>query len=438
VLFGATIILPVTSAPVARADTVAGYNLTALSAGVRYQLNSPGLLPVGDPAEGNVMELDVPIARTSIGQGPVINAMASPAYPGDTAAHVGTALTTFGVPIPIPNYPILAESNYPPTPDKPGHTSFSQNGVGSGSSDAGPDGAKVLANTVSQTIGGVVQVDSSSASNELSITGDKVKSTATAVAGNIIVSNLVQIGSVIGVAEATSDGAKGTPKASLQIGSVTVAGQAAYIDGDGVHVATTPLLAPGLTAGIQQMVNKALSTDGVVIRAVAPTTKPNGAAAGADSGALVITIERVVPALGIPGVPAINIPGVPAVALGTPDLPTHIEIAFGTAKVGVNATAVPTYGVDLPAIAPIDISGDSTFAAGDLSGITGPGASLEGALTAPAQSGDAQLGFRPTAGQTTGKGIPIGWVIVGIFATFALSGPLLGYARWQLLEGRHR
>ncbi len=34
--------------------------------------------------------------------------------------------------------------------------------------------------------------------------------------------------------------------------------------------------------------------------------------------------------------------------------------------------------------------------------------------------------------------MPVGWVIVGIFGAFVVSGPLLGYARWQLLEGRHR
>ena len=95
---------------------IAGSTLTALAVGVRYQLSSPGFLPVGDPAEGIIMELDAPFARTNISQGPLINAIASPAYPGDTVAHLGTALGTFGVPIPIPNEPVLAEANYPPTP----------------------------------------------------------------------------------------------------------------------------------------------------------------------------------------------------------------------------------------------------------------------------------------------------------------------------------
>src|SRR3954452_11139181 len=82
--------VPLAWAPGASGADVAGYNLSALAAGVRYQLNSPGFLPLGDPAEGTIMELDVPLARTGISQGPVINALASPAYPGDTVAHLGT------------------------------------------------------------------------------------------------------------------------------------------------------------------------------------------------------------------------------------------------------------------------------------------------------------------------------------------------------------
>src|SRR5581483_3468171 len=57
---------------------VAGYDLTAQATGARYDLASPGLLPVGDPHEGTVMELDVPLARGTVSEGPVIDSLGSP------------------------------------------------------------------------------------------------------------------------------------------------------------------------------------------------------------------------------------------------------------------------------------------------------------------------------------------------------------------------
>ncbi len=131
--------------PGASGAGVAGYGLSALAAGVRYQLNSPGFLPVGDPAEGTILELDIPIARTGISQGPLINAVASPAYPGDTVAHLGTAVGTFAPDAPpIANYPVLAEANYPPTPLHGSTASFGQGGVGDGTATTSAEGATVI------------------------------------------------------------------------------------------------------------------------------------------------------------------------------------------------------------------------------------------------------------------------------------------------------
>ena len=55
-------------APAAHSDEIAGYGISALAVGVKYQLNSPGFLPVGDPAQGEVADFDVPIARTGVSQ----------------------------------------------------------------------------------------------------------------------------------------------------------------------------------------------------------------------------------------------------------------------------------------------------------------------------------------------------------------------------------
>ena len=431
----------VASAPAANSQEqeIAGYGLSALSVGVRYQYNSPGFLPTGDPAEGNVMELDVPIARTNISQGPVINAIASPLYPGDTAAHLGTAIATFDPRAPsIPNYPIVAEANYPPTPGHGASASFGGGGIGEGTAETSAEGAKVVARTVAQSIEGVVDMGSSITRNELSIAEGAVKALATSATSTINIAGVVSIEGVIGRAEATSNGVTGKPVASLEIGKVTVAGQAGYIDRDGVHVAPSPVLGAGVVAGIQQMVNGVLNEDGIKVRTIAPSTKIEGGAANADAGALAIALDRNIPATGIPGLPALDIPGVATIVLGTPDLPSHIEILIGEARAGVNATTASLDGIELPAIGDV-ITGDDAFDA-SLGDISGAGSSLEGAITSPpiSEAGQAELGFERTAERATGIGIPVGWVIVGLFGALVLSGPLLGYARWQLLEGRQR
>jgi hypothetical protein len=35
-----------------------------------------------------------------------------------------------------------------------------------------------------------------------------------------------------------------------------------------------------------------------------------------------------------------------------------------------------------------------------------------------------------------GSPVPIGWILIGLALCIVAIGPLLGYARWQLLEGR--
>lgn len=419
---------------------VAGYGLSALAAGVSYQLNSPGFLPVGDPAEGTIMEFDVPLARTNISQGPLINAVASPAYPGDTVAHLGTALQTFGVPIPIPNYPILAESNYPPTPDKGASTTFSSNGVGEGRSDTSANGAKVYATSLAQSIPDLLEIASTETRNDLNIAADKIVSTATSRVGSITIAGVVTIDGVTGIAQATSDGSSAKPSAALNIGKVTVAGQAAYIDDSGVHVVGQGG-GDGVVPGVQQMVNGLFETDGLTVRTISPKISTNAGAATASAGALAITIDRKFPAVGLPGVPALELPGAPPIPLGTPDLPTHTQILIGEARIGVNATAIET-SVATPSLPDVGGGGGANVAGTELTAPTGPGASAAGALgaplTSPSQSGGASLNLKPTAQEARGKAIPIGLVLFGIFVAFAISGPLLGYARWQLLEGRHR
>jgi hypothetical protein len=148
-----------------------------------------------------------------------------------------------------------------------------------------------------------------------------------------------------------------------------------------------------------------------------------------------ISLTRTLPALGIPGVP--SLPGVP-IPLGTPDLPLRVEVTLGMARASANATGVPgdevVPGEDLP---PADVSGGSEVALD----ATGAGASASGALGLPAAPRpETELTPTVLADRTGpfGSPIPVPWILAGVFASIVLCGPLLGYARWQLLEGRIR
>jgi hypothetical protein len=429
--------------PAAEGTQVAGYGLRALAAGVRYQLNSPGFLPVGDAAEGTIFEFDVPFARSIVTQGPSTGVVASPIYPGDTAAHLGTALATFGAPG-IPNYPVVAEANYPPSPGFGQDASLNQAavpgaGAGTATSHAGPEGAKAVAHissvAVPPTAPAVVEVGSSSASNDVQLKDDLVSAQAVSHTGAVTIADLITIEGVTARATATSDGVKAKPVAELEIGRVSVAGQPAYIDADGIHLVGQQPVGTGVAPGVESLLQKTLATDGITIRAVSPKVTALDGQATADSGGIVITLVRTLPALGIPGLS--SLPGVP-IPLGTPDLPLQVEITLGMARVSANATGVPADDaiLDTP-LTPVDVSGASEVALDPV----GSGASASGALgSAPAMSPPTPLAPALSAGERRpfGSPIPVPWVVAGVLASIVLCGPLLGYARWQLLEGRTR
>ena len=427
--------------PAAQETTdVAGYGLKALAAGVRYQLNSPGLLPVGDAAEGTIFEVDMPFARSIVTQGPVTGVVSSPAYPGDTAAHLGTALATFGAPG-IPNYPVLAEANYPPAPGFGQDASLNSPavpgvGVGTATSHAGPEGAtadaRIASVTVPPTPPAIVEVGSSSAANTVKLEERLVSAQAVSHTGTVTIAGVIVIEGVTARATATSDGATGKPAAELEIGRVSVAGQPAYIDADGIHLVGQQPVGTGVAPGVESLLQKTLETDGITIRAVSPKITSAQGEATADSGGVVIGLTRTVPALGIPGLP--SLPGVP-IPLGTPDLPLYVEVTLGMARATANATGVP--GDDVVAgesVPPANVSGATEVALDPV----GAGASAPEALGLPVARPPTDLTPAvPTASRGPfGSPIPVPWVVAGVLASIVLCGPLLGYARWQLLEGR--
>ena len=338
-----------------------GYNASTLAIGAQFAFNVPNLVPL--PNE-NLIEEDVPFARTNVGAGPVVDALSAPYYPGDVAADLGSLLAEFGAPPGIPNDPLLAESKYPASPGygssatfgvSPSNATPAQPSIFSADSDAsdvGGDATGTLSDLALDQEGSSSSVPTSnsaspvdvgniSATDSVKVGTSSVTDSASTQVSGIDIAGVVDIAGLTTSASATSDGTTGTPTSTLHLGAVTVDGQPAYIDNTGVHVTTASSSATGFEpAQLQELVNGTLSQDGITIALLSPTLTTNGAQASADAGGLQIAISHQLDVPFIPGEPTIPVP-----ELGNTGLPAGLytvttSITFGLAQASVSASTL--------------------------------------------------------------------------------------------------
>ncbi len=456
------------------ADTsLVGYNASALAIGTQFTFNVPGVLPLPNQ---NIIEDDVPFARTSVGGGPVVDSIGAPYYPGDIAANLGTLLLTFGAPALPLNDPLLAQSKFPTSPGFPAHAAFPQGTkpgpvqIAQGAADASGTGGDasgtvsnlsvanllnlnklpVVGGILSSTSSSIFDVGNISATNNVTLGNSSVTSTATTTLGAIDIAGLVDIAGMTATASATSDGTTGTPTATVKLGNVTVDGTAAFIDDTGVHLDKSATAPAGITpAQLQQTLNATLGQDGVNIRLLDPKQTSTGAQATADSGGLVIALTHQFAIPFIPGEPTIPIPMLGNVGLPAGDYTMTTSVTFGLAQASVTASAPtgntgtgntgsgggPAAPSTLGTLGTTGVTGNTGFG---FSGGTGSVQSLAptgnsgGSTTTPGPS-------NATAFPINGIPPPIGWTITALLACILLAYPLLLLARWQFAAaGRRR
>ncbi|MHB1891470.1 MAG: hypothetical protein ACYCUF_11400 [Acidimicrobiales bacterium] len=454
---------------------LAGFTLQARSAAVRVTFNIPGLVPITHP----LMEVNVPYADTTASSGPTVEALGSPLYPGYPAANLGSEIPEFSSQAPsnIPNYPVVAQADYPASAHHGSSASFPSGGqpassgtgpaasVGSVSATASASAASVTATAAKLGFDlpaqstGLFSAGSFDAGNEVTYGASSVDSGATSSVGSITIAGLVHIAGIESSAGVSSDGSTTKPVATLHIGAVTVDGQKAYIDQYGVHIvgqSPTPAGVPS-PAEVSSVLDHTLQQDQLTIRELPGKTSTDAStgAVTATSGALEITIERSIP-LPPTGLPPIPLPGLGNFSPGT-SIPTVTTIDLGYATSTVNATALPSFSssnsLSMGGSFPSSLSGSgqypsSTFGTGNVSQTfpaSGPGSSLSAALGNPGtggtSGGPSVLEASPAGSRKApplGFPVPFGWVVAGIAASVVLSGPLLFYSRWQLLVGRRR
>jgi hypothetical protein len=443
------------AAPTARADdspaaNLAGLNANAYSTAMQFIPLVKGLVPAGNLSTGDFFQVSVPYSASSSQTGPASTGTAAPAYPGPVATALPGALQTFGFPAAFAEltaYPAIAESAYPSAPGRGATGDYSPPagstaGVGQGQTTSAEGGSTAQSNTSETSFAaGEITIGSSSTKTSTNIGASSVADTAHADVSHVsILKGLVDIASIASDASSASDGNQGTENSALKVGSVTVAGEQAYIGSDGLHLASTVN-----NLGLTDVFNSALAAlqqAGISVKTIAPNSTVDGPAASVDSGA--VQIQFVDP----------NIPNpqgdVPVSSVGT-----DVDLALTHAD--AQATVFPplppiTSSVSIPTGLPPSGSvnpGSSYVPPAAASGgnqtiiQTTNQNTPSGGAGGFSQSGSPYVTNPPSAQQPALRpasfvGMPTrtAWVILSILISLVASGPLLAYANWQLLRGR--
>jgi hypothetical protein len=460
-------------------STLLGYNATALGVGAQFGFNVPNVVPL--PNE-NLIEEDIPFARTNLGQGPVVDSVGAAYYPGDVAANIGTLLQTDGFPFPVPNDTVLAESKYPPSPGYSGQASY---GVNPATATAAQPSYFYSTATTSATGGAatgfvsnlalnnegvttalpvvgassatsLVDIGNVNASNTVVLGSGNITATANSSVKSIDIAGLVDIAGVTSTASATSDGTTGTPTSSLHVGQVTVNGQPAYIDSTGVHVSSAPSSAGGITpAQLQQTINGTFGQDGITVTIINPTLTSGPGQATANAGGLEISIAHQLDVPFVPGEPNEPLPQLGNQGLPAGQYTVTTNITFGLAQASVTATALSSQISALPTTIPtttlVPLPVPSSLGNSGNTGNTGAYGSTAGSFSLPtgsteslgATGGGSTAPATPFAQADTsfplrGVPAPLGWTVTALLGCFILCYPLLLLARFQFIPRGRR
>lgn len=203
-------------------------------------------------------------------------ALAAVMWPGSAAGNAGTLAEVLGGPSSLSalNDPVQASAT---TGTSQTHSSISAPTGSTMSASVDPSATSDPHATATSTMGGgglgragSVANSSSTSTIDFNTSTGVLSATATSSASDLDVGGVVQIGSVTSSASAQAVNG-GTPQVSgaTAFHNMTVAGEAAYVDGSGVHLGT-----PGAPAGPAAVdaVNAALAAAGMQVYFTAPHT----------------------------------------------------------------------------------------------------------------------------------------------------------------------
>jgi hypothetical protein len=417
-------------------SNLAGINTNATSAAARVVTFTPGIAPLGDAVQGNIVEASLPYANSNAGTGPTTAGTASPLWPGSVVANLGNAAATFAPTTPqalvdLLNYPVAAHSAYPAQLHTQASDTFSPGGFATSTttSHAGTSNAHAVLTDLA-LLGSkktaLIDVASTTTDTSVTINASSVSTTAHTHVGHITIAGVLDIAGIDSTATASSDGVHGHHSTELHVGRVTLAGVQASIGPKGLTLDKTT---PKLPLDLLDVANTALTAlqqAGLTIKLLPAEGLNEDNKGSATSGGIQILFKDP------------NIPNLGAVLPQIPlPLPNSLglEVDLGGSLATAAATQLPdvTAGPTPPTTTPPtggSVPGGGVSPPGFDGGIpTGPGAVT--VTTSPGGAGPIVAG--PTA-----FGVPLrtAWVIWAFLLSLLAAGPLLAYANWQLLRGR--
>ena len=385
---------------------------------------------------------EVPYATSSLDSSGTDSSSAASFYPGAGPLGVPALLCQFasgicGLPVAIPDYPLLASAEYPTRKDESaaGQTgTVAVQGVvtaapGVTTAHADPERVESSSETGSSGIAGVLTAQSArSHSKQVFVDGALVVA-ADSLIRDVDIAGQLHIDSVRSTVTAVVDGAgKQSARAMSTVTGATLAGHPVTIDSTGIH-ADGQGDGGALGAGVNTAL-KAFENAGLSARLLTPDELAKDGTARASCGGLLLTFTHTValPAAPLPSVP---IPG------GVPGYNGDYVGSVSLAGAGVTAFAAGAEDFGVPQIGP-------------LPGIGGPPAvsAPQTAVLAPVQplTPEAPSVQSPVAGPASGPAISNPASSLPRKASFGVAGLsdkqltalallLLGYPVLVLLGG---
>ena len=290
------------------ASALGGYTLDARAQAVNVLHDSPSSpSPTHPDFDGSV-----PAAESTIDSGPIGHGLSSIFWPGPLGGNFGAALNQINqvctpvLPVPglppvcqpVPdelkknagsfNDPVRAETFFPQAPQDAKYTNIPGATM---TSHIDPDGKKVDALGALDGFGapGVGVVANLNAHTVDTLSDTAATAQATSEADNVVLAGgMVTVARVFSTAKLTTDGQTATGDAHTTIDGLKIAGQAATVDDQGVHIGGQSNPAHNQ---INQALAQALAKTGLTIKLVPNDKSLNGPTGSVTAGSLLIQYE---------------------------------------------------------------------------------------------------------------------------------------------------
>ncbi|MGH9274638.1 MAG: hypothetical protein ACRDZU_08320 [Acidimicrobiales bacterium] len=257
-------------------DDLVGYDAVANGMGFTVSPRIPALLPVEVPIEATIS-----LATATLSSGGQGFGRASTFFPGTLTAGIRPLIEiATGTRLPLPDYPIVVESReFEPAKhnDQPGITM---------STDVDPDRALAIADAGGIGVPQVFGVHSSRTVSSALVRNGTVSATSTSTVEGVDLGT-VKIDSIVSTSTVTTDATTAVCTGDVVVDGVTVNGQAATLDDEGLHVDGEPALPLGSLGDVLQ---PDLGATRLGVRLLGGTDSCAGASGSQSTGGVLVSI----------------------------------------------------------------------------------------------------------------------------------------------------